>query len=87
MRHPHGHLAVVAEDGRVASERDVVLCAHCQRIMTVGAGTTSFGWCGRCAAPVCPRCDADGRCTPFERRLEAAEARDRICRAAGIGLR
>lgn len=37
--------------------------------------------CRVCMRPVCLACCADGRCTPWERRLEAMEARDRLVRS------
>jgi hypothetical protein len=42
---------------------------------TPGAG------CRVCMRPVCLRCEAAGRCTPFERQIEASEARQRLMRA------
>lgn len=41
-------------------------------------------FCRVCMRPVCLRCHARGRCTPFERQLEASEARDRLRRSAGV---
>ena len=41
-------------------------------------------FCRVCMRPVCLACDAHGRCTPWEKALEAAEARDRFCRSIGI---
>lgn len=41
-------------------------------------------FCRVCMRPVCLACHARGNCTPFERMLEAAEARDRFCRSAGL---
>lgn len=41
-------------------------------------------FCRLCMRPVCLACDAHGRCTPWERQLEVAEARDRLRRAAGL---
>jgi hypothetical protein len=41
-------------------------------------------FCRICMRPVCLACHARGGCTPWERQLDAAEARDRLCRAAGI---
>lgn len=44
----------------------------------------SGAFCRVCMRPVCLTCHAHGRCTPWEKKLEAAEARDRLCRAVGI---
>jgi hypothetical protein len=37
-------------------------------------------FCRVCMRPVCPSCGHDGRCTPWERMLEASEAKDRLRR-------
>jgi predicted amidophosphoribosyltransferase len=73
----------VVRDGRIADEGDVAVCAHCQAVVAVRA-KDGVGWCARCAAPVCPRCEAAAVCRPFERRLERLEARDRFLRSAGL---
>ncbi len=41
-------------------------------------------FCRVCMRPVCLTCHADGRCTPWEKMLEVAEARERFLQAAGI---
>lgn len=41
-------------------------------------------FCRVCMRPVCLPCDDHGQCVPFERFLEAAEARDRLRRAVGV---
>ena len=41
-------------------------------------------FCRVCMRPVCLRCHAQGRCTPFERTLEKSEARDRLRRSVGL---
>lgn len=41
-------------------------------------------FCRVCMRAVCLACHAIGTCTPFERRLEVAEARDRFARQAGL---
>lgn len=42
-------------------------------------------FCRVCMRPVCLHCHDLGRCTPWEKMLEASEARDRFCRSIGIG--
>jgi len=37
------------------------------------------------ATPVCLRCHRIGKCIPWERRVEQAEARGRFLRSAGLG--
>lgn len=41
-------------------------------------------FCRVCMRPVCLACHAEGRCTPWERKLEASEARERFLQVAGI---
>jgi hypothetical protein len=89
MLRPHGYAVWEGHEGRLR-ERDTFSCAHCQRVVFVEPGhspTVNAGWCGRCGAPVCRACAALGMCTPFERRLEQQEARDRFCRSIGVGSR
>ena len=38
-------------------------------------------FCRVCMRPVCLACHALGRCTPWEKRLERSEARDRLRRS------
>lgn len=44
----------------------------------------SGAFCRVCMRPVCLSCHNDGRCTPWEKRLERSEARDRLRRATGV---
>jgi DNA-directed RNA polymerase subunit RPC12/RpoP len=66
-------------------EADAYTCAHCNRIVVVEPKATLAG-CRMCGPRklICPRCDAVGSCTPFERRMERAEARDRTRRSMGL---
>jgi hypothetical protein len=41
-------------------------------------------FCRTCMHPICLPCCDVGRCTPWERRLEVSESRDRLRRAAGV---
>lgn len=98
MRRPQGYATIVDPDHPVV-ERDAITCSHCQQIVFVkpGSATTVYqifapatGWtevpgafCRVCMAPVCLRCDAVGRCTPWERRMERSEARQRLRAAVG----
>jgi hypothetical protein len=41
-------------------------------------------FCRVCMKPVCLACDRHGGCTPWERRMERMEARDRFLRAVGV---
>lgn len=40
--------------------------------------------CRVCMRPVCLRCEAAGRCVPFERAIEASEARQRFRQQIGV---
>jgi hypothetical protein len=67
-------------------ESDTFTCCHCNRIIHVKpfAPMDDFGsMCRNCMRMVCPTC-ADGPCVPFEKRLEAAEKRDRALRSYGL---
>ena len=96
MRSPHGYLTIVGDTGPQV-ERDTVTCGHCQQIVPVKPGSAatvylvrdahgqekeaSGAFCRVCMRPVCLACDAHGRCTPWEKRLEKAERRQRLLRA------
>ena len=41
-------------------------------------------FCRVCMRPICLQCYGVGRCTPWERRLEKAEARERLRRAVSV---
>lgn len=95
MRKPQGYLTIVGVGPQV--ERDTVTCGHCQQIVAVKAGSAATvylvrdahgrekeepgAFCRVCMRAVCLVCDAHGRCTPWERRLEKAERRQRLLRA------
>ena len=79
MLRPQGYAVVSYDDGRVV-ERDTFTCAHCQRVVFVKPRqdpATLGGWCGCCSTLICSTCEADGRCTPFEKRLEEIEEKGR----------
>jgi hypothetical protein len=94
-----GYLTVSDPD-RPLLERDTIGCCHCQRIVIVKPGSVATvylepttpgafrevpgAFCVKCMQPICVACEAIGRCLPWERRIEAYEARGRMLRAAGI---
>lgn len=98
MRKPQGYLTIVGVGPQV--ERDTVTCGHCQQIVPVKAGSAATvylvpngqggekeepgAFCRVCMRSVCLTCDAHGRCTPWERRLEKAERRRGLLRAVGV---
>lgn len=72
-------------------EHDTYTCGHCQRLVTV----TPFqdpasigGLCKICMSLICPGCVGRGArgepCTPWEKKMERMEARDRFLRSAGL---
>lgn len=82
MRRPGGSLRIV-EDGRTR-EHDTFTCRHCQRVVAVkpkASPSESGGWCFSCDALICAGCAAAGKCVPFEKQLERAEARAQLRRA------
>jgi hypothetical protein len=75
LRNAHGYFEASFDDGRI-STCDTFTCAHCNRIVMVKPkqdAATIGGHCRQCDKLICDRCVADGRCTPLERRLAAAE--------------
>ncbi len=67
-------------------EIDTFTCVHCNSVRHVKPKTSmdEFGsMCRLCMKMVCPIC-ANGPCIPFEKKLEAAEARDRALRSYGL---
>jgi hypothetical protein len=63
--------------------RDTVHCAHCEALHFVTPGvvpTDEGGWCMRCGDYICGPCADKGRCTPWERQMERAEARGALLR-------
>lgn len=84
MRNPGGY-AVTFEPDRPPVERDTITCCHCNSIVFVEPGKSASdagGFCGLCKQPTCGPCADLGKCVPFEKKLEAIEARDRLRRSA-----
>lgn len=92
MRNAGGYLLIISPEGK--AEADTFTCAHCQRVVLVKARAAAAdcgGMCKRCMGLICPRCTAAGVCTPFEKKLKAAEkkarreeARARMLAAIGV---
>lgn len=60
--------------------RPTFTCCHCNKVTIVPLKATPSecgGFCRLCMKATCSTC-ADGLCAPFERRLEAMEARGRL---------
>lgn len=80
-----GYAVSFNPDGGVR-ERDTFTCEHCNCVVSVApkSNPDDFGsMCRICMRMVCLRCAGLG-CTPFEKKLEMIEARDRARRSYGI---
>ncbi len=64
-------------------EANAYTCGHCNRIVVTDR-TSPMSGCRMCTKLICPSCDQRGSCTPFERRMEIAEARARSRRSMGV---
>jgi hypothetical protein len=58
-------------------EYATITCVHCNRVVPLKSRKEDADWCRMCMKPICLRCAGKG-CTPFERKLEAMEARARL---------
>lgn len=84
MRRPQGYLIITSPYG-ADLECDTFTCVHCNTIVPVQPAPAPMpgGFCGMCRSFVCDSC-ADKECTPFEKQLEAWEAKDRARRSMGF---
>ena len=73
MRNPGGYAIWTSPTSTV--ERDTFTCVHCNGVVFVkpGPGSDPGGFCMKCFANICGPCADLGKCTPFEKRLEAIE--------------
>lgn len=73
-----------------ARESDTITCSHCNRVVEIHDLATGkpkpavVVHCHQCDRKTCVPCAETGRCTPFERKLEAMEARGRLLAAVGV---
>lgn len=84
MRRPHGYATLVGPG--VFKEEDTIVCAHCQRIVPVkplSDPSDMGGLCKICNGLICAPCVGKG-CTPWERVMEQAEARERARKSYGL---
>lgn len=80
MRNPGG---CATWTGEQVVECDTFTCAHCNTVVFVpprAAPAESGGFCRLCMKLICGPCSDHG-CTPFEKKLEAMEAREAWRRA------
>jgi hypothetical protein len=85
MRNAGGYAFSFSPDG-IHQECDTFTCAHCGGIVHVKSKCNPDdlgGMCRLCMKMICPQC-VDLGCTPFEKRLEQVEKRDRILRSYGL---
>ncbi len=96
MRKPQGYATIISPtrsdvvlDGRREqagmglSEYDTAMCGHCNSVVHIKPfmdPADMGGLCKQCMKFTCPKC-VDLGCTPFEKKLEQWEARDRWHRA------
>lgn len=85
MRNPGGWACVSSPDG--TRDYNTFTCGHCNLIVIVRSKQDPAnlgGLCKACMALICPRCVAKGTCTPFEKQLEAWEAKEIALRSYGV---
>lgn len=79
-RSQQGAALLTTPDGRTV-EMSTITCAHCNSVHRLvdqlGRKLDPGGFCMQCFQPICRGCADDGRCTPFEKRLQQMEARGR----------
>ena len=86
MRRPGGQ-AEWSGGGQKTVTRDTFSCCHCNAVVFVkpkADPSEMGGFCRLCMKHVCKKCEALGKCVPFERRLEEIERRGKLLEAAGI---
>ena len=83
MRRPQGQIIIT--DPYAVFECDTFTCCHCNSIVPVPAAPAPMvgGFCMRCMLNCCDTC-SDLGCTPFEKKLEKMEARERSLRSMGF---
>jgi len=88
---PQGYSTIDDPDAPRPIEYDTAMCGHCQRVIFTKPGSASTVYiflqpdgrvleeagamCHVCWRPVCLTCHDHGRCIPFEKTLELAEAK------------
>lgn len=80
MFRPGGYGFCFDPDG-TKQEHDTFTCFHCQFVVMVPPKCNPDdlgGMCRICMNMICPRCVNKGVCTPFEKKLEQAEAKRRF---------
>ncbi len=81
-----GWYSVMVDPFNGSTEAEGFVCSHCNSVVAVKPKSSpdDFGsMCRNCMRMVCAKC-ANFGCTPFEKKLEIVEARDRALRSYGI---
>lgn len=84
-RWAQGYATISHPDGQV-KEIDTFTCCHCNEVVFVRERCDPIelgGFCTLCMKHTCPKCSTQS-CTPFEKRLEEMERRDRLLRSCGV---
>jgi hypothetical protein len=85
MSRAFGYAVMVGE--RDTREWHTVTCAHCQNVRLFESGKDPSdlgGFCRLCMKHICGPCADKGTCTPWEKKMEEAEARYRFLVSAGL---
>lgn len=85
MRNPGGYCFSFDPSG-IRQESDTFTCFHCNKVVIVKPKCDPDdlgGVCRICMKMVCPEC-VDKGCSPFEKKLEAMEARGVALRSYGV---
>lgn len=88
MRKPQGHFFVTNNENGENEVHDTFTCGHCQYVTIVKPMMDPAdlgGLCKQCMSLICRACVALGRCDPWDKMFERAEARDRFRRQCGLG--
>ena len=70
--------------GGKLEEYDTVSCKHCQTVIKVVRRQREGAWCMTCAGPVCFKCAETEECTPFMKKIERWQRRQKFYRNLGI---
>ena len=80
-RQPKGYVIITDPDAPTR-EYDTLQCVHCQAHWKVIPGSgRQRGYCLNCDGPTCGKKDCEEKCIPFEKAIEAIEARSRLDQA------
>lgn len=77
---PQGQVTITTPTGEVSY--DTATCGHCNNLFAVRGKRPEDigGMCKECMKIICPSC-VDKGCTPFEKKLEAWEAKHAALRS------